>query len=60
MVVFAFASPAAAATNDIFTVAGTGVQGFSGDGGPATAAQLGAPFAVAATPDGGFLIADPF
>jgi hypothetical protein len=42
----------------ITTVAGTGVQGFSGDGGPATAAQLNLPYSVAVTPDGGFLIAD--
>ena len=42
----------------ISTVAGTGAQGFSGDGGPAVAAQLGRPFGVAPLPDGGFLIAD--
>ena len=42
----------------ITTVAGTGVQGFSGDGGPATAAQLSAPFGVAPTADGGFLVVD--
>src|SRR5690606_14489265 len=42
----------------ITTVAGTGAAGFSGDGGPATAAQLNTPRAVAVTDDGGFLIAD--
>jgi serine/threonine protein kinase, bacterial len=42
----------------ITTVAGNGTFGFSGDGGPATAAQLSGGFSVAATPDGGFLIAD--
>jgi NHL repeat len=42
----------------ITTVAGTGVQGFSGDGGPAAAAQLDSPHNVAVLPDGGFLIAD--
>jgi hypothetical protein len=41
----------------IFTVAGT-AQGLSGDGGPATAAQLNGPRDVAAATDGGFLIAD--
>src|SRR5215831_11361096 len=44
----------------ITTVAGTGVQGSSGDGGAATAAQLNVPMGVSATPDGGFLIADEF
>ena len=42
----------------IRTVAGTGTAGFSGDGGPATSARLNLPHAVAAMPDGGFLIAD--
>jgi hypothetical protein len=42
----------------ISTVAGTGTPGFSGDGGPATAAQLGFAYSVAVTSDGGFLIAD--
>src|SRR4029079_7218122 len=42
----------------ITTVAGTGQVGFSGDGGRATAADLGLPVDVAATRDGGFLIAD--
>jgi hypothetical protein len=42
----------------ITTVAGSGVHGFAGDGGPAAAASLGFPFAVAPTDDGGLLIAD--
>ncbi len=45
-------------TGVISTVAGTGVQGFTGDGGAATAAQLSIPFGVAPTADGGFLIVD--
>jgi hypothetical protein len=52
------AAPATAApTNHIFTVAGGGASGV-GDGGPARAAQLDAPSGVAATADGGYLIAD--
>ena len=47
-------------TRIITTVVGTGVQGSSGDGGAATAAQLNVPMGVATTPDGGFLIADEF
>jgi hypothetical protein len=42
----------------ITTVAGTGTRGSAGDHGPATAAQLDTPTGVAATGDGGFLIAD--
>ena len=42
----------------ITRVAGTGSAGFSGDGGPATAAQLNKPVGVSATSDGGFLIGD--
>lgn len=42
----------------ISTVAGRGSPGYSGDGGPATAAELNAPHNVTALADGGFLIAD--
>ncbi len=42
----------------ITTVAGTGTGGFSGDGGPATAAQLNDPVAVAADAAGNLFIAD--
>jgi hypothetical protein len=42
----------------ISTVAGTGTQGFSGDGGPAANAQLNVAVALAALPGGGFLVAD--
>jgi len=37
---------------EIRTVAGTGVRGFSGDGGPATMAELNDPFGVVRGPDG--------
>src|SRR5215203_4949721 len=42
----------------ITTVAGTGEAGFSGDGGPATKAQLNVPFAVAADREGNLYITD--
>jgi hypothetical protein len=42
----------------ITRVAGTGAAGNSGDDGPATEAQFSNPFGIAATADGGFLIAD--
>ena len=42
----------------ISTVAGNGLRGFSGDGGPATAAALDGISAVSTERDGGFLITD--
>lgn len=42
----------------ITTIAGTGSSGFSGDGGPATAAQLSLPFGVAVDGAGNVFIAD--
>jgi hypothetical protein len=47
-----------AATGIITTVAGTGMYGFSGDGGPATSAQLNAPVSVAVNGSGNVFIAD--
>jgi streptogramin lyase len=42
----------------VTTVAGTGVQGHSGDGGPATSAQLDFPTGVAIGPDGDLFISE--
>ena len=43
---------------DIYTVAGNGTSGYSGDGGPATKAELNFPDGVAIDPDGNLAIAD--
>ncbi len=47
-----------ARTHVISTVAGTGAPGFSGDGGPATAAQLRQPHSIEFDKDGRLLICD--
>jgi hypothetical protein len=47
-------------TGDIYTVAGTGTFGFSGDGGPATSAELSFPEGVAVDAAGNLVIADSF
>jgi hypothetical protein len=48
----------AAETGIITTVAGTGSLGFSGEGGPATSAQLNSPSAVAIDSNGNLFISD--
>ena len=45
---------------DIYTVAGTGTGGYSGDGGPATSAELAGPAGVAVDGSGNLVIADAF
>jgi hypothetical protein len=45
-------------TQNITTVAGNGTFGFSGDGGPATSAELANPFAVSVDGAGNLLIGD--
>ena len=45
-------------TGEISTLAGNGIAGFSGDGGPAAAAQLSDPVAVAVDSAGNLFIAD--
>jgi hypothetical protein len=47
-------------TGIITTVAGTGTPGYSGDGGPATSAELNSPFGIAADAAGNIYFADYF
>jgi sugar lactone lactonase YvrE len=55
-----FRAPAFAVSGDepISTAAGTGGFGFSGDGGPATSAELNLPWGIGAGNAGSYLIAD--
>jgi hypothetical protein len=53
-----FAAAAHATPRAITTVAGNGLQGYTGDNGSATSAKLARPDGVAPLPGGGFLIAD--
>jgi streptogramin lyase len=49
---FVLTAPLGAAEWTIATFAGTGTAGYSGDGGPATAAQIDNPFGLVRGPDG--------
>jgi hypothetical protein len=48
------------ASGQITAFAGTGVEGFSGDGGPATEAEFNGPTDLIVTPEGDVLVADEF
>ncbi len=50
----------AMAAGDIYTVAGDGVAGYSGDGGAATSAEVDQPFGVAGDGSGNLVIADTY
>jgi uncharacterized protein (TIGR03437 family) len=46
------------AAGGVTTIAGTGIAGFSGDGGPSTECQLSGPVDVAVDPDGSIWVSD--
>src|SRR5262245_60641519 len=58
LIFLCFAQSVFAQTRVISTVAGTGKPGFSGDGGPATSANLSAPSEITIDSSGNFYIAD--
>src|SRR2546423_8319820 len=49
---FLFVALCASQAAEIKTIAGTGTAGFSGDGGPGSAAQINNPYGLAIGPDG--------
>jgi DNA-binding beta-propeller fold protein YncE len=51
-----FSAPSAA--EDVVTIAGTGHDGYSGDGGPAVKARVGGPFGVTIGPDGALYVCE--
>jgi len=46
------------AAGDIYTIAGNGAAGFTGDGGPATSASLNQPVEIALTSTDQVIVAD--
>ena len=60
MIASSYSRRLAGVSGTIVTVAGTGVSGYTGDGGPATAARLSIPMGVALDAAGNLYIADFF